>query len=225
VSVAVKICGLGSAEGVSAAIAGGARYVGFVFYPRSPRNIAPEAAGALARIGPAALKRVGVFVDPADDEVARVLAVVSLDFLQLHGEESPARVAALKERTGRRIIKAIKVASDADLGLAANYFGIADLLLIDAKPPAGLPGALPGGNAQAFDWTILARHPLPSGAPPWLLSGGLSVDNVGEAVKISGARAVDVSSGVEDAPGQKNPAKIRAFLDAARALGPADGVP
>jgi phosphoribosylanthranilate isomerase len=206
-SVAVKICGLSSADGVAAAVAGGAKFVGFVFYPPSPRNLSPEQAAPLIAGVPAGITRVGVFVDPEDDLLARVLAKSPLDMIQLHGEETPERVGAIKKKFGKKAMKAIKIAGEADLGAAAPYFGDADWLMFDARPPK--EATRPGGNALAFDWELLRARRWPL---PWMLSGGLNAGNLAEAVRISGAKAVDVSSGVESRPGVKDPAKIREFL-------------
>lgn len=214
-AVAAKICGLNEAAAVAAAVAGGAGFVGFVFYPPSPRAVTPAAAAALAAAVPESVARVGLFVDPDDALLADTLAAVALDMVQLHGRETPARVAAIKARFALPAMKAVPVACAADLDAAAAYQEVADWLLFDAKPPAGMTGALPGGNALSFDWQLLAGRRW---AKPWMLSGGLSADNLGEAVRVSGARAVDVSSGVEDRPGLKNPAKIAAFLDCAAGL-------
>ena len=214
-SVAVKICGLNSAEAVGAAVAGGARFVGFVFYPPSPRNLTPEQAAALALGVAPGIIRVGVFVDPDDAALAEALAKVPLDLLQFHGSETPERLGAIKERFRRKVMKAIKVEAEPDLQSASRYFGVADWLMFDAKPPRDREGALPGGNALAFDWELLRRKTWPL---PWMLSGGLTIDNLAEAARISRAETVDVSSGVEHRPGEKDPAKIRAFLARARAL-------
>jgi phosphoribosylanthranilate isomerase len=214
-SVEAKICGLSSAESLGAAIAGGAHFVGFVFYPPSPRDVGIDQAAALARSVPSGITRVGVLVDPDDDMLARILAKVPLDMLQLHGRETVERVQAVRARFGKTVMKAIAVAGAADLDGAKRYFGIADWLMFDAKPPKDRAGALPGGNALAFDWQLLRERRWPL---PWMLSGGIDPDNLGEAVKVSGARFVDVSSGVEAAPGIKDPAKIRAFLARAKAL-------
>jgi phosphoribosylanthranilate isomerase len=203
----VKVCGLNDAAAFDAAVAAGADWVGFVFFARSPRHVTPaEAAGLSARHagGP---YRVGLFVEPTDDEVAAALAAVKLDVLQLY---VPAqRAAALRARFGVPVWRAVGVCERADLpGAAAG----ADGLVIEAKPPAG--ATRPGGNAVAFDWSLLAGWSAPA---PWLLAGGLRVDNLAEAVRLTGAPAVDVSSGVERAPGVKDPALIRAFIAAARA--------
>ncbi|HEX9488653.1 MAG TPA: phosphoribosylanthranilate isomerase [Stellaceae bacterium] len=212
-SVAVKICGLSTAEGVAAAARHGARFVGFVFYPPSPRNVAPALAGALSALTPSGVTKVGLFVDADDDTVAAALAGAPLDLLQFHGDESPERVAAVKRRFGKPVMKAIAVAAAADLAAAQRYFGVADRLLFDAKPPKD--AALPGGNGLIFDWELLGARRWPL---PWMLSGGLTADNLGEAVRITHANALDVSSGVEREPGIKDPEKIAAFLGRARAL-------
>lgn len=214
-SIDVKICGLSTPDAVDAAVAGGARFVGFIFYPPSPRNLSPATAASLARRVPAAITKVGVFVDPSDEQLAAVLAKVALDMVQLHGSETPDRIVALKRRFGCRVMKAIPVADAGDLDAAPAYLAVADRLLFDAKPSRQEPGALPGGNGLAFEWSLLGGQ---SWTLPWMLSGGLDADNLAEAVRLSGATAVDVSSGVETAPGRKDPAKIRAFLERARNL-------
>jgi phosphoribosylanthranilate isomerase len=213
-AVAVKICGLTDPAALAAAVEGGARWLGFVFYPRSPRALSPEQAGDLARAAPADRTRVGVFVDPDDALLDRVLAQVHLAALQLHGGESPERVRALKARTGCAVIKALQVAGAEDLAAVPSYAAVADMLLFDARPPKD-PGTLPGGNGLAFDWRLL--QDLRVGCP-WLLSGGLSADNLAAAVTLCRPPAVDVSSGVESRPGCKDPAKIRGFLALARSL-------
>jgi phosphoribosylanthranilate isomerase len=214
VAVAVKICGLTDAAALAAAVGGGARYLGFVFYPPSPRALAIEEAAALARGAPPDRTTVGVFVDPDDDLLDQTLARVPLDALQLHGAESPERVRAIRARTGRAVIKALKVAEPEDLAPVAAFAAVADMLLFDARPPSA-PGHLPGGNGLAFDWRLL--QDLRVGCP-WLLSGGLSAANLEAAVSLCRAAAVDVSSGVERRPGVKDPAKIRRFLKLAAAL-------
>ena len=210
--LSTKICGLSDSAAVAAAVDGGARFIGLVFYPPSPRSVSPKRAGELAQTVPADISRVGVFVDPDDDLLDSVFASLRLDFVQLHGSESPARAAEVKARTGAGIIKAIKLAAPADLAAAASYCAVADWILFDAKAPQTLAGALPGGNALAFDWRMLAKQSELTGGLPWLLSGGLHIDNLAKAVRISGARSVDVSSGVESAPGKKNPELVRRFL-------------
>lgn len=208
-----KICGLTDAVAVEAAVEHGADMVGFVFYPQSPRNVSAEQAEDLLRDVPSGVDRVGLFVDPDTDFLDRILAKARLDLLQLHGDETPERCRAISIYFGLPIIKAIKVATRDDLTAAKDYEDSVDWLMFDARPPTD--GALPGGNGKAFDWTILKGAEFKR---PWLLAGGLNPDNLAEAVKQAGATAVDVSSGVESAPGKKDPAKIRAFLDAARRL-------
>ncbi len=212
-SVAVKICGLSTLESVAAAALGGAKFAGVVFYPPSPRNLSPEQAAPLVAGVPSGISRVGVFVDPEDELLARVLAKAPLDLIQLHGEESPERVGAIKKKFGKPAIKAIKISSEADLGEAARYFAAADWLMFDARPSKD--ASRPGGNALAFDWELLRQRRWPL---PWMLSGGLNPGNLGEAVRISGARVFDVSSGVESRPGVKDTAKIREFLAVARRI-------
>jgi phosphoribosylanthranilate isomerase len=210
--LSTKICGLSDSAAVAAAVDGGARFIGLVFYPPSPRSVSPERAGELSQTVPADISRVGVFVDPDDELLDSVFASLRLDFVQLHGSESPARAAEVKARTGAGIIKAIKLAAPVDLAAAASYCAVADWILFDAKAPQTLADALPGGNALAFDWRMLAKQSELTGGLPWLLSGGLHIDNLAKAVRISGARSVDVSSGVESAPGKKNPELVRRFL-------------
>lgn len=210
--VRVKICGLTDPVALRAAVEGGAAYVGFVFFARSPRHLAPEAARALALEVPPGVAKVALTVDASDAEIDALTETVPLDILQLHGRESPERVSALRARTGLPVMKALGVATAADLAAVDRYATVADQLLIDAKPAPG--AALPGGNGLAFDWRLLTgrRWPL-----PWMLAGGLTPDNVAEAIRLTGARQLDVSSGVESAPGRKDPARIAAFLKAAHA--------
>ena len=212
--IQAKICGINNPAAAVAAAAGGAAYIGLVFYPPSPRFVTVEAAAGLAALVPERVERVGLFVDPEDATLAAVLKHVPLTMLQLHGRETPERVQAIRRRFGLPVMKVIGVAAAGDLDATKPYFGVADWLLFDAMPPQQ-PGALPGGNARAFDWSLLAGRSWPL---PWMLSGGLSVATLGEAVRVTGARAVDVSSGVEDRPGLKNPDRIRAFLERAAAL-------
>ena len=213
-SVAAKICGLSSEAAVDAAVAGGAAFVGFVFYPPSPRAVSSQRAGELCALVPAAVKRVALFVDADDAAMAAVLAAAPIDILQFHGAETPERVAEAKRRFGRSVMKAISVAGPGDVDAASRYEDAADLPLFDAKPPRRAD-ALPGGNGLAFDWRLIAGREW---RLPWMLSGGLTAELLPEAVRISGARAVDVSSGVEHRPGDKDPDKIRAFLEVARGL-------
>lgn len=213
-AVAVKICGLNRPEAVAAAVAGGAAFVGFVFYPRSPRAVTPAEAGRLAAGVPAGIVRTGLFVDADDDMIAATLAAAPLDLLQLHGDETPERVAAIRARFGRSVMKVLPIAEEEDVAAADRYLAVVDRLMFDARPPRR-PDALPGGNGLAFDWRLLAGRSWPV---PWMLAGGLTAATLAEAVRLTGAPAVDVSSGVEDAPGVKSVAKIAAFLAAARAL-------
>ncbi len=212
--VTAKICGLSTEEAVTAASAGGAGYLGFVFYTASPRAVTPQRAARLCAGVPAGIARVGLFVDADDRVIEAALTVASIDILQFHGGESPERVAAAKRRFGVPVMKAVAIAGFEDVLGAACYEDVADILLFDAKPPHR-PGALPGGNGLAFDWALIADRPWRA---PWMLSGGLSAELLPEAVRISGAAAVDVSSGVESRPGIKDLDKIRAFLAAASAL-------
>ena len=213
--VDAKICGLSSSASVEAAVAHGARYVGFVFFPPSPRHVTAGAAAALVALVPENVGRVGVFVDPDDALLESVLDVAPLDILQLHGGETPARVADIRARFGLKVMKAIKVSDESDVERAFLYEDAADMLLFDARPPVGDSEALPGGNGIAFD-RLLVRDGVWS--LPWMLSGGLDAATLGAAVDASGAAIVDVSSGVEDAPGEKNVDKIRAFLECAAGL-------
>jgi phosphoribosylanthranilate isomerase len=213
-AVAAKICGLSSTEGVAAAVDGGAAFLGFNFFPPSPRAVTPAQAAALCAAVPAGVQRVGVFVDADDQAIAAVLNVVALDLLQFHGSESIERVRQARARFGLPIIKALPIAGSGDIGGAIRYQNAADLLLFDAKPPCR-PDALPGGNGLAFDWGLIGGR---SWRRQWMLSGGLTAELLPAAVAMSGAAIVDVSSGVETRPGHKDPAKIRAFLAAARAL-------
>jgi len=213
--VRAKICGINSRPALDAAVAGGAGFVGFNFYPPSPRALTTETAAPLAAAVPPVVAKVGLLVDEPDERIAEILARVSLDMLQLHGKETPARVDDIRRRFGLPVMKAVKIAEAADLAAADRYIGHADWLLFDAKPPPQMTHALPGGNALSFDWQLLAGRSWPS---PWMLSGGLTPENLAEAVRISGARVVDVSSGVESQPGVKDPAKIAAFLAQASRL-------
>jgi phosphoribosylanthranilate isomerase len=213
--VTVKICGINSPEALRAAAEAGAELIGLVFYPPSPRYVTIEQAASLAALVPAGVLKVGLFVDADDAAIARVLERVPLDMLQLHGTESPERVREVRERFGLPVMKAIPVASTQDIETAREFEGAADRLLFDAKPPKTMENALPGGNALRFDWELLRGRRW---KVAWMLSGGLLASNLAEAVGITGARAVDVSSGVEDRPGHKDPARIRAFLAAAKRL-------
>lgn len=210
-AVEVKICGLNSPEAVRAAAE--ADYAGFVFYPPSPRSVTPAQAATLAAALPARVKKVALLVDADDAFIRAVVDALHPDLLQLHGRETPERVAQIKHAFGVPVMKAVPVREAADLDAAQAYAGVADRLLFDAKPPER-PGALPGGNAEVFDWRLLAGRRF---TLPWMLSGGLTAANLAAAVRITGAASVDVSSGVEDRPGQKNPSKIKSFIDIVRA--------
>ncbi len=212
--VEVKVCGLTDARSLAAAAEGGARYLGFIFYPPSPRSLSPRRAADLASKAPARCAKVGVLVDPDDALLDEILGAVPLDYLQLHGSETPDRVARIKARTGCAVIKALKIADARDLLPIRSFEAVADMLLFDAKPPRA-PGRLPGGNGLSFDWRLLQGLEV---ATPWLLSGGLSAGNLAAAVRLCAARAVDVSSGVERRPGHKDPAEIRRFLGVAAGL-------
>lgn len=204
----VKICGLTSAQ--AAVDAGRADLIGLVFHPASPRAVSvTQAAGILAAV-PSGVSRVALVVD-ADDDLLAALVALPFDLLQLHGEESPARVAEVRGRHGLPVMKAVGLRDPDDLASLAAYEGVADRLLVDAKPPRA--GGLPGGNGLSFDWRLVAGRVW---ARPWMLAGGLTAENVGAAIAATGAPAVDVSSGVESAPGVKDRDRIAAFLAAAR---------
>ena len=213
-SIAAKICGLKSEAAVAAAVAGGTAYVGFVFYPPSPRAIEPARAAELCAAVPSGVRRVGLFVDADNEAIREVLDIAPIDLLQFHGHESPERVAEAKARFRRPVMKVIAIAAPEDVPAAARYEDDADMLLFDAKPPRRVD-ALPGGNGLAFDWRLIAGR---TWRRPWMLSGGLTAELLPEAVRIAGATAVDVSSGVERRPGDKDPEKIREFLAVARSL-------
>ena len=206
----VKICGLTTWQAAKAASA--ADYAGFVFFAKSPRCVTAPQAAKLARHLPRRVQRVALMVDPDDALLRATFLQFRPDIVQLHGHETPERAADIRHRFSIKVMKAIGVADAADLDRARAYEGVVDLLMFDAKPPKG--ASRPGGNAQAFDWTLLAGR---SWRVKWLLAGGLDPANVAAATRMSGAPCVDVSSGVEDRPGHKVPAKIRAFIQAARA--------
>lgn len=209
--ISVKICGLKRPDQVAAAAEAGARYLGFNFFPKSPRYVTPAEAGVLMLDVPVGVARVALVVNAPDDEIARILDATTTDMIQLHGAESPERVAEVKDRFGLPVIKAIGIADAADVAQIEHYAPAADQLLIDAKAPKG--AVLPGGNGLAFDWTLVARKYWPC---PWLLAGGLTPDNVAEAIRRTGARQVDVSSGVESAPGEKDADLVARFVAAAK---------
>ncbi|KPQ07626.1 MAG: phosphoribosylanthranilate isomerase TrpF [Rhodobacteraceae bacterium HLUCCA12] len=213
-TVRVKICGLTRRADMAAVAQAGAAYAGLVFFERSPRCVSAAVARAIALDAPAGLARVGLFVDPSDELLDEVLAQVPLDFLQLHGKESVERLAELRTRFGLPLIKAVGVADEGDLPALHEFGRVADMLLVDARPPQDAP--VPGGNGLAFDWRLIAGRRWPC---PWMLAGGLTADNVAMAVRMTGARQVDVSSGVETALGVKDAARIAAFVAAAQGAG------
>lgn len=208
----VKICGLTSVEAIEAAAEAGAAYAGFVFFEASPRNVVPREAPSLVRHVPKGMKRVGVFVEPSDSLLERAIVAGRLDIIQLHGDERPERLKSLKARHKVEIWKAIPVSTASDLERAKRYREDANLILFDARTPKA--SRLPGGMGIAFDWKLLNKF---NHKAPWGLSGGLNADNVAEALAITGASMLDVSSGVESEPGIKDPAKISAFMEAVKA--------
>jgi phosphoribosylanthranilate isomerase len=209
----VKICGLRTAAALEAAIASGADYVGLVFFPPSPRNVTPEAAKTLAAKARGRAKIVAMMVDPDDALIEQVVASAAPDLLQLHGDEPPERVAEIRRRWGRPVMKAITVETAGDAHAALDYTKSADLILFDARAPED--SARPGGNGAPFDWRTLLGV---KDQVPFVLSGGLTPDNVAEAIRATGAAIVDVSSGVESSPGEKDPDLIRRFLRAAKGV-------
>ena len=212
-SVEVKICGLSTVETVRAALDAGASLVGFVFYPPSPRNITVEKAAELARLARGKARIVALVVDPDDALIDSIARGLKPDLIQAHGSESSARVSEIAARAGIPVIKAIKVKDRGDVDQAAAYDASAAFILYDAKAPETLIGALPGGNGIAFDWSLLAG---PAHEKPFILSGGLNPGNVAKAIRGTGAAIVDVSSGVEKAPGIKDITLIRNFIEAAK---------
>lgn len=210
-NVRVKICGLTRADDVAAAVKSGAGYVGFVFFAKSPRHLTIDAARLLAVEIPTGVAKVALTVDAPDAFLDSLLDGVPIDILQLHGTETPERVTALRARYGLPVMKAVGVATAADLPAIDIYSAVADMVLIDAKPPRG--AALPGGNGLAFDWRLMADR---TWSVPWMLAGGLTPDNVAEAVRLTGARQVDVSTGVEAAPGMKDADLVARFIKAAQ---------
>lgn len=205
----IKICGLKTAEAVERAVERGATHIGFIFFPKSPRNIEPDIAGALADRVRGRAKIVAVTVDADNDDLDEIVALLRPDMLQLHGHETPERVLSVRSVYGLPIIKAMSIRDADDLACVDSYVGIADRFLFDAKPPAN--SDLPGGNGVTFDWTVLRDLDDAAG---YMLSGGLNSDNVAQAMAVAGAGGLDVSSGVESAPGVKDLARIDAFFDA-----------
>lgn len=212
-TVSIKMCGLSAPQDVTAAVAAGAKFIGFVFFPKSPRNLTPAAARDLALTVPPGIAKVALTVDADDATLDEIVNTVPLDFLQLQGAETPERVVEVKARYGLPVIKAVGVATSQDLPALDTYGSVADMLLVDAKPPKG--ASRPGGNGLAFDWTLIAQRRWPV---PWMLAGGLNPDNVARAVEMTGTRHVDVSSGIESEPGKKDPERIAAFGAALSAL-------
>lgn len=209
--VRVKICGLRTADDVAAAATAGAGYVGFVFFPKSPRNVTIPEAKLLAAEVSVGIAKVALVVNPDDALLDAITAEVAIDMIQLHGAETPQRVAEVRARYGLPVMKAVGVADASDLDALDAYAKVADQILVDAKPPKHAD--LPGGNGLSFDWRLIAGRRWPV---PWMLAGGLVADNVAEAIALTGARQVDVSSGVESVPGTKDAAKIAAFVTAAQ---------
>lgn len=206
----VKICGLTQPEDVAATVAAGANYIGFNFYPRSPRFVDPDTAIALTTHIPPGVCKVGLVVD-MDDVTLTEFMRVPLDMLQLHGSETPERVTEIKEKFGLPVMKVVGIADKADVAKLDDYMSVADQIMVDAKPPRS--GGLPGGNGLTFDWRLIAGRRWPV---PWMLAGGLTPDNVAEAVALTGVKQVDVASGVESAPGVKDPELVTAFVNAAQ---------
>ncbi|MCO4844328.1 MAG: phosphoribosylanthranilate isomerase [Yoonia sp.] len=208
----VKICGLSDQAGLQAAVDAGAAYVGFVFFEKSPRNVSIETAKALALTVPVGVAKVALVVNADDAFLDALTTEVPIDVLQLHGSETPDRVIEIKNRYGLPVMKAVGVADASDIATLETYLQVADQILIDAKPPKNAD--LPGGNGLSFDWTLIAKRRWPV---PMMLAGGLTPENVAEAIALTGALQVDVSSGVEQSAGVKDAVKIRAFIDAAKA--------
>jgi phosphoribosylanthranilate isomerase len=211
-AVLVKICGINSAEAADAAARGGADFVGLMFHPKSPRHVTPEAARSLAQRLRGRVRIVAVIVDPRDEDIVHTMNNAVPDFLQLHGSESPARVGEIREKFGIPVIKVLSVAEAADFANLPAYEDAADMLMFDAKPPANADRA--GGHGVAFDWQLLRSRTI---SRPWFLAGGLTPENVSRAIAAANAPGVDVSSGVETAPGVKNPELIQSFIASARA--------
>ena len=207
----MKFCGLRTPADVSAAVEAGAAYVGFVFFPPSPRYLTPEDAAPIAAQVPEGIAKVALVVNADDDLLDQITETVPIDMLQLHGKETPERVTEIKQRYGLPVMKAVGVAGPEDLENLDTYLRVADQVLVDAKPPKD--ATLPGGNGLAFDWRLIAGRRWPV---PWMLAGGLTEANVAEAMRLTGARQVDVSSGIESAPGVKDAALMQSFSAAVR---------
>lgn len=205
--IPVKICGITTPESAWSAICNGADFIGFVFYPPSPRAVTPQKAADIVKsCAGQNIRTVGLFVDPTDSDLQAVFDVFSPDMIQLHGAESPDRVRWIRMHAGRPVIKAIGVSCASDVAAAKDYESVADWILFDAKPHGGAPG----GTGRSFDWTLLKDY---RGGKPWMLSGGLNVDTIGAALSACSPGAIDLSSGVEDAPGQKSESRINQFFE------------
>lgn len=213
--IRVKICGLRTEADVAAVAAAGAAYAGLVFFPKSPRHLSVAQAAVLALAAPVGLAKVALVVDADDATLDAIVEGVPLDMLQLHGHETPDRVAEIRARYGLPVMKAVGVADEGDLAAVFDYSLVADQILVDAKPPKN--AVLPGGNGLTFDWRLVAQRRW---LRPWMLAGGLTPQNVAEAIRLTNARQVDVSSGVESAPGVKDAGRIAAFVRAAKMDGP-----
>ncbi len=211
--IRVKICGLKTPQDIAAAAEAGAAYIGFNFFAKSPRSVTPQEAAALAVEAPIGMCKVALVVNADDAMLDEITSVVPLDMIQLHGQETPERVAEVKARYGLPVMKVLGVSSLEDVQRIDAYEGVADQILVDAKAPKD--AVLPGGNGVAFDWRLLAQKKY--WRAPWMLAGGLNPENVAEAIRVTGARQVDVASGVESAPGEQDPARIKSFCEAANA--------
>ncbi len=214
-SVLAKICGITDESAMRAAVINGANFVGLVFYPPSPRSLDAMSASRLVSLVPPSISKVGLFVNPINNQLNSVLNDVSLDLIQLHGEETPERCNEIRKIFGLPVMKVIKVSNIYDIEGVSDYYEAVDWLMFDAKAPDSMDNALPGGNALKFDWNLLAGR---NWSLPWMLAGGLNAENVGTAVAESGAMIVDVSSGVESSPGEKDPLEIERFMQAVLSL-------
>jgi phosphoribosylanthranilate isomerase len=214
-TIAAKICGITSEAALDAAVRGGAEFLGFNFYGPSPRHVTPKEAARLAGRTPASLKKVALTVDANDEDLAQIVETLAPDVLQLHGNETVERVRAVQQRFNLPVMKAVPIGGPDDIQQAKGFETVVDWLLFDAKPPKTMPNALPGGNGLAFDWALIADVDWRG---PWMLSGGLTPENVAEAVTVTKAGFVDVSSGVEESRGVKSPDLIEKFLTAVREL-------
>ena len=211
----IKICGLTEKKAITAAVQHGVSHLGFIFYPPSPRDITPETAAKITRGISKDVEIVAVLVDPSDENISRVITHLSPHILQLHGSETPQRILDIRKKFNTRIMKAIKVSNANDIQFSREYEKVVDLLLFDAQPPSNNIDALPGGNGISFNWTLLNST---THTRPWFLSGGINISNVKEAVRITGAKAIDISSGVEDKPGSKSTKKIVKLMEIAKSL-------